>query len=92
MPRKAPKDKLADLKERQAQIAAQIKLLDAREKEQARKNDTRRKVIAGALALEHAQKNPDSAFAGQLSRLLDEYVTRPAERALFPALEGQEEK
>jgi hypothetical protein len=41
--------------------------------------------FAGALALEHAEKNPTSDFAKRLNALLDEY-TRPTERHLFPFL------
>jgi hypothetical protein len=74
------------LRQRQAQIAAQLKAMEARETEKARKADTRRKVIAGALAVEHMEKNPNSEFGKVLLRLLDEYVTRPADRAMFPTL------
>jgi hypothetical protein len=66
--------------------AAQLKALEAREKQAERKADTRRKVIAGALALEHFEKNSDSEFGRTLFRLLDEYVVRPHDRALFPFL------
>ncbi|HVW11301.1 MAG TPA: hypothetical protein VHC90_22100 [Bryobacteraceae bacterium] len=87
------------LKEQQAQLAAKIKDLSAREAAQARKDDTRRKIIVGALALEHMEKNPDSDFARRLFALLDEYA-RPMERRLFEHLglgpatdaEGAEDK
>ena len=51
-----------------------------------RKADTRRKVIAGALALEHFVANRNSEFARILFRLLDEYVVRPHDRGLFEFL------
>lgn len=54
------------------------------DQEQQRKNDTRRKIIAGALALEHAQHDPD--FAATLAGLLNEHVTKPQDRALFDFL------
>lgn len=54
--------------------AAQVKLRE-------RKLDTRRKIIAGALALEHAKR--DDRFHAILLRLLDQYVERDVERALF---------
>ena len=79
-------DKLAKLQEQMAKLAAQARDLQAREKDKERKNDTRRKVIAGALALEHLEKNPGGHFATQLVALLNEYVTRSADRALFPVL------
>jgi hypothetical protein len=50
-------------RERQEEINNQLKQLKAREKETQRKADTRRKVIAGALALEHFARHPDSEFA-----------------------------
>lgn len=75
--------KLQKLREKQARIEAQMRTLAARERTQSRKDDTRRKIIAGALALYHAAKNPDDAFTKKLLRLLDEYVVKPYERALF---------
>lgn len=57
----------------------QIEKYQAVQKGQERKRDTRRKIIAGALALEH--KEP--VFRGKLMALIDEYVTSDRERALF---------
>lgn len=71
------------LKAKQAAISNRIKDLEARRQNQLRKEDTRRKIIAGALALEHRDKNPNDPFSQKLDRLLDEYVTRPHERKLF---------
>jgi len=86
MPRIKQTDKLLSLKEKMKQLAAQAAAIEARQKEQDRKDDTRRKVIAGALALEHLHANPESEFASVLNKLLGEYVKRPADRALFPSL------
>ncbi|MBV9825370.1 MAG: mobilization protein [Alphaproteobacteria bacterium] len=74
------------MRDKRAQLDAQLKALEAREKQAERKADTRRKVIAGALALEHFEKNRDSEFGRLLYRLLDEYVVRPHDRALFECL------
>ena len=74
---------LEKLKLKRDQLDAQIKLKQARALQQARKDDTRRKIIAGALALEHATSNPTSEFGKKLFRLLDEYVITDRERALF---------
>ncbi|TWB15537.1 hypothetical protein FBZ89_114131 [Nitrospirillum amazonense] len=86
MARKTSTDKLEGLKKRRDEIDARIQAVSARLKDELRKAATRRKVIAGALALEHSEKNPESAFAKQMDRLLDEYVIRPHDRALFPQL------
>lgn len=81
-------NRLEKLQQKKAQLETQIKGLQAREQSQARKNNTRKKIIAGALALHHLDKNPDDPFSRKLLRLLDEYVTKPYERKLFdlPAL------
>ena len=65
---------LEKLLEQQARIKARISKARARARTQQRKDDTSRKVIAGALALEHAAKNPDSEFARIMCRLIDEYT------------------
>src|SRR5271169_4353177 len=86
MPRKSTADRLETLRQKRNLLDAQLKALEARNKQAERRADTRRKIIAGALALEHYDKNPDSEFHRILLRLLDEYVLRPYDRALFPEL------
>jgi hypothetical protein len=86
MPRSSSTDRLELLRKKRDQIDAQLKALEARNKQTERKADTRRKVIAGALALEHFERNRDSEFGRIMFRLLDEYVVRPHDRALFPDL------
>ncbi len=86
MPRKSTADRLNTLRQKREQLDAQLRALEARNKQAERKADTRRKVIAGALALEHYEKNPDSEFHRIIFRLLDEYVVRPHDHALFPEL------
>jgi hypothetical protein len=80
-------DRKAKLLERRAKLDAQLQAIEAREKERMRKLDTRRKIIAGALALEHAEGN--AAFAAELAGLLNRYVTRPDDRKLFHFLDGR---
>ena len=77
--RKTPEEKIAALQEQERQIKAQLKREKAKVAQAQRKADTRRKIIAGALALEHK----DEAFQATLHRLLNDYVKRPDERALF---------
>jgi len=92
MPRQSDADQLAALEKIKAGIhARQLKLnrkirgVRSRQSKQARADDARRKIIAGALALEHHAKNPGSEFARILHRLLDEYA-RPEDRHLFDFL------
>jgi hypothetical protein len=75
--------RLQKLREKKAKIDAKIQKLASQHRSQERKLETRRKIIAGALALHHAAKNPDDSFSKKLLRLLDEYVTKEWERNLF---------
>lgn len=67
-----------DQREARRQLAA------CRAAHHTRKRDTRRKVIAGALALSHA--GHDREFRRELRRLVLQHVTRPRDRALFDDL------
>jgi hypothetical protein len=86
MARQTTTDRLDLLRRKRDQLDAQMRALEARNKQAERKADTRRKVIAGALALEHFEANRDSQFGRIMFRLLDEYVVRPHDRALFDFL------
>jgi hypothetical protein len=86
MARRTNTDRLELLRHKRDQLDAQLRALEARNKQAERKADTRRKVIAGALALEHFEANRESEFARVLFRLMDEYVVRPHDRALFSFL------
>ena len=58
-----------------------VQKYEAKERSQKRKDDTRRKIIAGALALKHCEL--DGIWAKTLRGLLDEYVITDQERAMF---------
>ena len=81
MPRKTPDQQLAELEKKESQLKARIQKKRAQVRGQERKRDTRRKIIAGALALEHMSH--DAAFAKTMKRLLKEQVTRQEDKALF---------
>jgi hypothetical protein len=46
-----------------------------------RKNDTRRKILAGAAVLDEAEHKEE--FKAALHKLLAKFLTRPEDRALF---------
>lgn len=83
-------DRIAELEKQQAQIKARIQRERGKLRLEERKRDTRRKIIAGALALEHAGIDPD--FDAALQRLLNRYVVRPDDRALFDLPPVSDEK
>ena len=83
MPIKTHQEKRGNSGKTQAEIEAQLRALDAKAKESDRKNDTRRKVIAGALVLEDMEKNPNDPLAARLLYLLNAYV-EPRSRRPIP--------
>jgi len=80
---KTIEDKLSALREKEAQLKAQLRDAQAREKAQDRKNDTRRKILMGVLCKKMISEDPQSSFSLTLLRLIDELITSPKDRALF---------
>jgi hypothetical protein len=83
--RKANPERLQTLEQRLAKVQRDLRLARAAQQDQVRRDDARRKIIAGALALEHFEKNRDSEFGKIMFRLLDEYA-RSDDRHLFEFL------
>jgi hypothetical protein len=73
--------KLQKLIAQRAALEARIRQEQNRENEKKRKADTRRKILAGAVVLDEAEKHPE--YKAALFRLLDRFLTRPDDRALF---------
>ena len=73
-----PKTKLDALKEKQAQLAARIAEIEARGKAQARKEDTRLKVIVGAACLADAAIHDE--IKATLRKILDRAIKAPRDR------------
>lgn len=80
-PKQTPEQRIAAIQQKQAQLKARLQKESAKLSGQKRKDDTRRKIIVGALALEHA--GIDAAFGEALNRLIFRHVTKPQDRALF---------
>lgn len=75
----------AAAKKRLSEIAAQKKAIAAKAnalaKKQERKNETRRKILAGSLVLEMMQL--DESFKNGLMIRLNKYLKRSDDRAIF---------
>ncbi len=63
------------------QKKARAERLEAAQSTRARKLDTRKKIIVGALAIEHMKFN--TSFAAEMTRVLDAYVLKEPERQLL---------
>ncbi|MEL6418316.1 MAG: mobilization protein [Pseudomonadota bacterium] len=83
MPRtKKPIDQqLAELADKEAQIKAKRADLRARQQAEDRKRDTRRKIVVGAVVMEHAEHDPQ--FMELLAHVLDRHVIRDTDRELL---------
>ncbi|MBV9825719.1 MAG: hypothetical protein JO001_08600 [Alphaproteobacteria bacterium] len=66
------------------QLAARRQLDEARRALRARKGETRRKIIVGAVVLAQASRDP--AFRATLQLLLQQHVTRSIDRELLTDL------
>lgn len=79
---------LEKLLQQKTQLEERIKDAKAKIRTQERKQDTRRKIIIGAIAENHAEMYPESEFAQELQRLLNRHVLKPRDRELvgLPAI------
>jgi hypothetical protein len=80
--RKTLDEQIEELRHKKEDLAKQLGAKEARKKQTARKIDTRRKIIRGAVAEAHA--NVSSGFGEELAGAVRAAVTRPQDRALFP--------
>jgi hypothetical protein len=74
----ALEEKLRQLKEREQAVEARRRTLDSR---RARKADTRRKILVGAIVLAKVERG--ELAQAELQRWLDLALTRPDDRRLF---------
>jgi len=73
--------KLKKLQQKKSQIDARIKLIESREKAKAKKEDTRRKILIGAMVMEQMEKSEESKK--KILASLNGFLTRPLDRMLF---------
>ena len=73
--------KLQRLQLKQSQLRAQIQQVQARERTQERKRETRRKFLIGEAIMSQLESGKFSQ--ADLTILMDEFLTRPNDRDLF---------
>ena len=82
------------IEQRLAELDAQRSALKARLSKQDRANDTRRKVLLGALVLHRLDNANDPEFTQRLGdwlrRELPSFLTRDNDKALFTDLLGED--
>lgn len=75
--------KLEKLKRQQATLKVRIQKMEATEKQKARKQDVRRKILIGAYVLEQAKRE---GSVDHLKRELLGYLKRDSDKILFADL------
>lgn len=80
---------LEKLKKQHEALMARIQACEARKRTIDRKEETRRKILAGAYYLDLARK--EGRFE-EIQTLMNNYLTRPADRKLFGLDEIPSEK
>lgn len=80
--------RLREARERAAQLRAQADAILARATQAARAEDTRRKVLLGALVMNDLRREGDdeAMLRAYLRRRLPEFLTRETDRALLERL------
>ena len=81
MPRAKPEDRIRQLEEQRARINAEIQRVRSRESQEARKRETRRRILAGAMVLDRVARKDlsEKLFKADMDRFLE----RDQDRALF---------
>ena len=82
--------RLEQLLKKREELSAQIQKIRAREATQKRKEDTRRKILLGALVMEMIEKG--ELEQGKIWKRLDGFLTREIERKLFDLPVKDEQK
>jgi hypothetical protein len=78
---KTPVDQLAELRQKEAQIKAQIQAIESRAKEMDRKKDARRKILIGSAVLAKVKRGEWKQT--QLLDLLSSELKAARDRELF---------
>jgi hypothetical protein len=84
-----PLERIAALKQKSEQIAAQLKALETRNAASVKKSDTRRTILLGACVISALET--DSNLRGYVQKKLDKFLTRERDRELFADLLNQKE-
>ena len=94
MPRADPTERLRKLEESEARIKAEIQRVRGRAAQEARKRDTHRKILAGAMTLDRVARGEvsEQRFLEDMDRFLDKDRDRAVyglpPRATSPAKTG----
>lgn len=79
--RPSNEQRIETLRSRRAEIDAELARLQAKSRVQTRKQDTRRKILIGAVIMQEMKSKPEVNL--MVLNLLEERLTKPRDRELF---------
>lgn len=90
----APDPKLAILLKQREHLNKRIRSAQARQRIRRKKDDTRRKIIVGAIIKRHMRIHPQDPLTIALREIIAQNATRPKDRDLLglPPLQQTNEK
>jgi hypothetical protein len=86
MPRLSGAARTEALRAKREALDKKLREAEAQDRAEEKEQTRRRHEIAGRVALAYAEANPHDPFARTLAEQLAQAVTKPGDRALFPAL------
>ena len=81
IPRADPTERLRKLEESEARIRAEIQRVRGRAAQEARKRDTHRKILVGAMVLDQVQRGEWQEK--RLKEAMDRFLEKDRDRAVF---------
>ena len=81
MPRAEPTERLRKLEESQARLRSEIQRVRGRAAQEARKRDTHRKILIGAMVLDQVQRGEWPQERLQVA--MDKFLEKDRDRAVF---------
>jgi hypothetical protein len=86
MARQKIADEIDAIRRQRQRLDARLKAAEARRKEKEQRENQRRITVVGTAVIKFMTANPDSETARTLAGILDQQLTRPAERTLLATL------
>lgn len=85
---------LAKLLKQREQLNRRIKNAQAKQRIKRKKDDTRRKIIVGAIVKNHMKIHPQDPLTEALRKIITEHAKRPKDRELLglPPLQDKNDK
>ena len=83
MPRQSNSDKLATLRKQQKELAEKLREAEVKAKAEEKEREDKKALVAGRAFLRELAENQFGPAAAELTRVVDKWTPKAADRALF---------